>query len=143
MAKTTKTPAEVLKSLMEEYQLNPFSLSKAIKINPTTARLLVLGKANITVPIALRLSKFFGQAPNFWLDIQLANDLIKAGNDKKLTEILKGITKVQKPTAAAKAKPVAKKPKAAGKAAKTNTLAEKRKKAAKAPGARAPKGKIS
>ena len=118
---------------MDAYQLNPNSLSKAIKLSQTTVRLLSIGKANVTVPIAARLGKYFGQDISFWLNIQLANDLIKASNDKNLVKILKGISKAEKPKAAPKAAPKAK---ATGKSAKRNNLAEKRKKAAKIPGAR-------
>ena len=129
MSKKT-TVAETLKNLMEQYQLNPNSLSKAINLSQTTVRLLSIGKANVTVPIAARLAKFFGQDISYWLNIQLANDIDKASNDKELLKVLKGISKAEKPKAAPP------KPKATGKSAKRKTLAEKRKKAAKAPGAR-------
>ena len=133
MPKNTLTVAEVLNKLMDEYHLNPNSLSKAINLSQTSVRLLSIGKANITVPIAARLGKFFGQDISFWLNLQLVNDIAKAKDDKKLMKILNGISKAQKPKAGAK-------PKAIGKTAKKNTLAEKRKKAAKVPGARTAKG---
>ena len=129
MSKKITTVAETLNSLMEAYQLNPNALSKAINLSQTTVRLLSIGKANVTVPIAARLGKYFGQDISFWLNIQLANDIDKASKDKELIKVLKGISKAEKPKAAPKAK-------ATGKSAKRNTLAEKRKKAAKVPGAR-------
>ena len=139
MSKKTISVAETLNKLIDEYQLNPNSLSKAINLSQTTVRLLTIGKANITVPIAARLGKFFGPNISFWLNVQLANDIQKASEDKKLLKILSAIPKAQKPTG--KKVKAAPKPKTAGKAAKRNNLAEKRKKAAKVPGARPAKGK--
>ena len=130
MPKTTKTPNSVLMSFMNEYQLNAFSLAKELKLSPTSVRLLTIGKAKITVPTALRLSKFFGQTPAFWLDLQREADLNEAAKDKELSAILKGIGKAKKPAA---------KPKAAAKAKplRKTTLADKRKAAAKSPGSKA------
>jgi len=137
MPKTQQTPAIVLQSLMEEYQLNPFSLSKSIGLSASSVRQIVIGKSGITVPTALRLAKFFGQEPSFWLNLQSQVDMQEAANDKELQEVLKGINKVKKPAApAAKEKPQAKK----AKDDKKTKTAEKPKKAAKAPGAKpAPK----
>ena len=125
MPKTPQTPASVLSSLMEEYQLNPLSLSKQIGLSNSSVRNIVMGKSGISVPVALRLSKFFGQCPSYWLDLQLQADIQKATSDKNLQNALKAIPKARKPVTPAKVKN-----------AKTNTLAEKRKKAAKAPGAK-------
>jgi len=126
MPKTQQTPAAILTSLMEEYQENPFSLSKKIGLSVSSVRNIVIGKSAVSVPTALRLSKFFGQCPSFWLDLQLQADMQKASSDKELQAALKSIPKAKKPA------PVK---------AKANTLAEKRKKAAKTPGAKIPKGK--
>jgi len=132
MAKSSQTPANVLQSLMDEYQLNPFSLSKAIHLSNSAARLLVIGKSKISIPTALRLAKLFDKTPAFWLDLQREADLVEASKDKKLQDILKTISKAKKPAAA--------KEDTARKPLKKQTLSDKRKKAAKVPGARAAKG---
>ena len=123
MPKTQQTPASVLVSLMEEYQLNPFSLSKQIGLGNSSIRQIIIGKSGVSVSTALRLSKFFGQCASFWLDLQLQADMQAAANDKKLQAALKTISKAVKPKPEAKTK---------GKP----TLADKRKKAAKAPGSK-------
>jgi len=130
MPKTTSTPGSVLISLMDEYQLNPFSLSKAISLSPSAVRLLVIGKSKMTVPTALRLAKLFGQTPDFWLDLQRNADIKDAAKDEKLSAILKGISKAKKP---------AEKPISTGKVkvSRKSTLSDKRKKAAKVPGSKA------
>ena len=124
MPKTAKSPSTVLVKLMEEYQQNPFSMSKAIHLSPSAVRLLVIGKSKITVPTALRLAKFFGKTAAFWLDVQREADLAEAGKDKKLQSVLKKIAKVKKPTAKTKKK-------ATVKPARKKTLRDKRKAGAK------------
>ena len=129
MPKTTKTPGSVLVSLMDEYQFNPFSLSKALSLSPSAVRLIVIGKAKITVPTALRLAKLFGQSPEFWMDLQRDADIKEAAKDENLSAILKGISKAKRPIV---------KPVSTGKikVAKKAALSEKRKKAAKVPGSK-------
>jgi len=127
MPKLALTPASVLMALMEEYQLNPFSLAKELKLSPALVRLLVIGKSKITVSTALRLGKLFGKEAEFWLDLQQATDLKEALNDKELMAIVKEIKKVKK---------TATKPKATVTPVKKATLSDKRKKAAKVPGAK-------
>ena len=130
MPKTQQTPASILNSLLKEYQLNHSSLSTRIGLSVSAVRQIATGKSGISVPTALRLAKFFGQCPSFWLDLQLQADMQKAANDEELQNALKEISKVKKPAALPKGKPQ-------GKNKKENTLAEKRKTAAKAPDSRA------
>ena len=127
MPKTVKTPGSVLLSHMEQYQLNPFSLSKAISLSNSSILQILNGKGKITVPTALRLSKFFGNPPAFWLDLQREADIKEATEDKDLSAILKGISKVKVQKAP---------PKSAVKATKKTTLRDKRKEGAKTPGAK-------
>ena len=127
MPKTTQSPNSVLLSLMEKYGLNPFSLSKEIKLSHSAVRLIANGKGKVTVATALRLAKYFGQTPEYWLDLQCASDLDNAQKNKKLMAVINGITKAKKPAG---------KTKSEGKPAKKTTLSDKRKKAAKVPGAK-------
>jgi len=127
MPKSVQTPASVLMALMEEYHLNPFSLSKEISLSQSSVRLLVTGKSKVTVPTAFRLAKYFGQSPDYWLDLQREVDINDAQSNKELMAIVKGISKAKEPVA---------KPKAQGNAARKTTLSDKRKNAAKVPGAK-------
>jgi addiction module HigA family antidote len=132
-----KTPSSVLISQMKEYQLNAFSLSKAINLSNSAVLYILKGKGKITVPTALRLSKLFGQTPAYWLDLQREADLFEAAKDKELLEIVKGISKAKKPKVVQETKtPV----KTSG---KKKSLADKRKAAAKVPGARPAKRKVN
>jgi len=130
MPKTNKTPGAELQSFIDQYQINPFFLSKQLKLSYQTILNIVKGDAKITAQTAMRLGKYFNVPPKYWLDIQVASEIDELSANKKFAAILKSIPKASKPTGKAKA--------AKG---KTNTLAEKRKKAAKVPGAKAAKGK--
>ena len=69
-------PGEVL---LEEF-IKPMNLSQnrlAIDIGVDARRIneIVLGKRAITADTALRLSRFFGKSPQFWLGLQTQYDL--------------------------------------------------------------------
>lgn len=69
-------PGEVL---MEEF-LMPMKLSQhrlALSIGVDARRIneIVLGKRRVTADTALRLSKFFGTSPQFWMGLQSDYDL--------------------------------------------------------------------
>ena len=69
-------PGEVL---MEEF-LKPMKLSQnrlAIQLGVDTRRIneIVLGKRSLTADTALRLARFFGNSPQFWLGLQSQYDL--------------------------------------------------------------------
>jgi len=130
MLKTTKTPGAELQSFIDQYQINPFFLSKQLKLSYQTILNIVKGDAKITAQTAMRLGKYFNVSPKYWLDIQLESEINELSADKKFASIIKSIPKAEKPKG--KAKPAKK---------KSNTLAEKRKKAAKVPGAKGAKGK--
>jgi antitoxin HigA-1 len=69
-------PGEVL---LEEF-IKPMSLSQnrlAIDIGVDARRIneIVLGKRSVTADTALRLARFFGNSPQFWLGLQTQYDL--------------------------------------------------------------------
>jgi addiction module HigA family antidote len=97
MAKQTRSsPSVILKKLMEEYGLNPSKLAAAVNFNQATLRLIILGKGKISCAIALRLAKFFGNTPEYWLNLQNQYDISEFAKDKELSAVLKGIKKATK-----------------------------------------------
>ena len=69
-------PGEVL---LEEF-IKPMDLSQnrlAIDIGVDARRIneIVLGKRAVTADTALRLSRFFGNSPQFWMGLQTQYDL--------------------------------------------------------------------
>ena len=132
----SKNPGTVLQSFMDKYEINPFIVSKALDVAYQSVTNILKGKARITVSMALRLAAYFGNTPQFWLDIQNSSEIEGYTSDSKFMSSIKKIPKAAKPAAKEKKETKTK----TGKK-KTNTLAEKRKKAAKTPGAKKPKGK--
>jgi addiction module HigA family antidote len=104
MPKSAQTPVSVLKDLMDEYQLSSYALAKAINLSISGVRQIAVGKSKVSVPTALRLAKFFGQTPDYWLDLQREADLNEAKKDEELQSVLKGISKAKKPKSEPKAK---------------------------------------
>jgi len=69
-------PGEII---LEEF-LNPMGISQnrlALDIGVPARRIneIVLGKRRITADTALRLGKYFGMSPQFWLGLQMDYDL--------------------------------------------------------------------
>ena len=64
-------PGEMLlKEFLEPMGITQQSLSQAIKVPYQRVNELVNGKRGITPSTALRLSKYFGNSPDFWLNLQ-------------------------------------------------------------------------
>ncbi|MDR2701999.1 MAG: HigA family addiction module antidote protein [Spirochaetaceae bacterium] len=94
MAKSSQTPGSALSALLDKHELNPFSLSKQIGMSNSAVRQIVTGTSKVTVPTALRLAKFFGTSPDYWLDLQRETDYASAAKDRELQADLKTISKV-------------------------------------------------
>jgi addiction module HigA family antidote len=136
-----QNPVSVLKSLMDEYQLNPNKIATDIGLSQSAVRLVVIGRARISIPVALRFAKYFGTTPEYWIALQNKADLNEAAKDVKLKGILKGIAKVKKSAPPKKAAKTA----ASKKAGKSPAKARGRKKSSKSPvrAARKPRAKKS
>ncbi|AEF86201.1 putative addiction module antidote protein, HigA family [Treponema primitia ZAS-2] len=149
MPKLAQTPGTVLKSLLDEYQLSTAKLAQAIGLSNSAVYQIAIGKTRVSAPVALRLAKYFGQTPAYWLELQTKTDLAEAAGDKKLSSDIKAISKAKKPKAPkvvkaskpAKGAGAKKAPakKAAGKATVRKVSAKKAvRKAEKAPAPRKP-----
>ena len=131
----------VLQSFIEEYRINPFSLSKSLQVAYQSVTNIISGKTRITVQMALRLAQYFGNSPKFWLDAQYSSEINELSTNKKFIASIKKIPRAKKPTGKAAAKTVKKVTKAKAGKKKTNTLAGKRKKAAKVSGTKKARGR--
>jgi addiction module HigA family antidote len=73
------TPGEILlEEFMKPHGLSQNRFSKALGVSPMTISEIVNGKRSITAEVALRLGRYFGMAPQFWLNLQARYDLEKA-----------------------------------------------------------------
>jgi addiction module HigA family antidote len=130
MAKSSiVSPGIVLKEkFMVPFQLKPAQLAKGIGLNPAIISNILNNKQRITLPIALRLTKFFQTAEKYWIDLQFQYDYAKVTSNVALKAALKNISPAVMPTAAPAAAS-AKKPAKAGpakrKAEKPKALAKR------------------
>jgi len=81
------TPGEILKEeFLTEYGLSQNQLAKAIGISPNRIAEIVNNRRRITADTALRLSLYFGNSPEFWLNLQSHYDLKNARRNLKSEE---------------------------------------------------------
>ena len=69
-------PGEIL---MDEFLvpmgISQYRLAKDISVSPRRINEIVHGQRSITADTALRLGRFFGMSPQFWLNLQNRYDL--------------------------------------------------------------------
>jgi antitoxin HigA-1 len=69
-------PGEVLlEEFLKPMQLSQNRLALDIGVHPRRINEIVLGKRSITADTALRLARYFGTSPQFWLGLQADYDL--------------------------------------------------------------------
>ena len=69
-------PGEMLREdFMPDFDLNATSMARALGVSRQTINELLRERRSITPVMALRLSRFFGNSPEFWLNAQHARDL--------------------------------------------------------------------
>jgi len=69
-------PGEMLKEdFLPDYGLTVTSLADAIGVSRQTVNELLRGRRGVSPEMALRLSRLFGNTPEFWLDAQRKVDL--------------------------------------------------------------------
>ncbi|MCR5507326.1 MAG: HigA family addiction module antidote protein [Lachnospiraceae bacterium] len=78
---TTKTlnnihPGEILKEeFLDPMNISAYSLAKEIGIPQSRISSIIRGKRAVTADTAIRLSRFFGTTPDFWLNLQCMYDI--------------------------------------------------------------------
>ena len=69
-------PGEMLREdFMPDYGLNTSTMAKVLGVSRQTVNELLRENRALTPLMALRLSRLFGNSPEFWLDAQHARDL--------------------------------------------------------------------
>ena len=79
MSKVKLHPIHPGEVLLEEF-LKPLGMSQSrlaldIGVHPRRINEIVLGKRSISADTALRLARYFGNSPQFWLGLQMDYDL--------------------------------------------------------------------
>jgi addiction module HigA family antidote len=69
-------PGEILREdLMSPLGLSSNRLARDLRVPVTRVSEIVHGRRSITADTALRLARYFGSSPQFWLNLQAAYDL--------------------------------------------------------------------
>jgi len=91
-------PGEVLQEeFMKPLGLSQTKLGRDLGVSPRRINEIVHGKRSVTADTALRLSRYFGTSPEFWLGLQADYDLDTA-SDRLAERILREV-KVFSPVA--------------------------------------------
>src|SRR6266446_410720 len=70
------TPGEILnEEFLKPMGITQYRLAKDIAVPPRRINEIVHGERAITADTALRLGRYFGMAPEFWLNLQSHYDL--------------------------------------------------------------------
>ncbi len=81
MNRTPIHPGEILRDELTEIGMSGAELSRQIKVPENRIPQIIAGKRNITADTALRLGKWFGTTPGFWLNLQKSYELRKAARE--------------------------------------------------------------
>ena len=63
-------PGLYLKELLEELNLSQYRLARELAIPAMRINLVVNCKRPLTAELALRLGRYFGQSPRYWMNLQ-------------------------------------------------------------------------
>lgn len=81
-------PGEILlEEFLKEFGVSQNRLGRDIGMSPRAINEIVHGKRSITANSALRIAKYFGTSPEFWLNLQSNYDLEEAANEIDLRNI--------------------------------------------------------
>lgn len=82
-------PGEHFAEFLEEFGISQYRLANDIHVPPRRLNEIVHGKRAITADTALRLGRYFGMEPGFWMNLQTRYDMEKAAEalGNKLNEV--------------------------------------------------------
>jgi len=77
-------PGELLRDELIEIGVSLNELGRALRVPMNRISAVVNGKRAITVDTAMRLARYFGTSPRYWLNLQNLYDLEVAGRETGL-----------------------------------------------------------
>lgn len=83
-------PGEILRDELEELDFSATAFAKKLKIPTNRVTSILNEQRSVTVDTALRLACFFGNTPEFWMNLQMVYD-IKTSMHKSWKKIRKQI----------------------------------------------------
>ena len=71
-------PGEILKETLDDLELTMNQFARQINVPANRISAIVAGKRSITGETALRLARYFGTTPAYWMNLQTRFDLESA-----------------------------------------------------------------
>jgi len=68
-------PGVYLKELLSELKISQYRLAKELGVPAMRINLVVNRKRPVTAALALRLGRYFGQTPRYWMNLQSRFDI--------------------------------------------------------------------
>jgi addiction module HigA family antidote len=99
MARTPIHPGEILADELEEMDLSAGQLADILKVPANRLYQILAGKRSLTADTALRLARYFGSSPDFWMNLQSTYELDMAR--QKSEQVLRQIPRRPQPAALA------------------------------------------
>ena len=88
LKKNPSHPGEVLKELyLDPLDMSPIALAKRLHVPRTRIERLVKGETALTADTAMRLARFFGNTPEFWMNLQRAWELARVRETIDVSDI--------------------------------------------------------
>ena len=86
--KNPAAPGEILKEIyLDPLNLSPIGLARRLGVPRTRIERLVKGTTSMTPDTALRLARFFGTSPQYWMNMQVNHDMARAEREIDLSGI--------------------------------------------------------
>ena len=84
-------PGEILRDELDSLKMSAKALSETLDVPGNRITMILKGQRGITADTALRLSRYLGTSPEFWLNLQKSYELreaqVKAG--RQIAESIK------------------------------------------------------
>lgn len=96
--KRPSTPGEILKEeFMKPYGLSAQTLAEKSMVSASIISRIINNKTIVTVPVAIKLGKLFGNPSDFWLTLQMEVDKYDAHQDIKLQKEINQVIELHNP----------------------------------------------
>jgi addiction module HigA family antidote len=95
--RVTTHPGEMLQEeFMAPLSISQNRLASDLRVPPGRINQIIKGKRAITSDTALRLAKYFGNSPEFWMNLQTMHDLSKTRMEhgKKIEEEVRMVKRI-------------------------------------------------
>jgi addiction module HigA family antidote len=75
MARTPIHPGEILADELSEVGISAAQLARTLRVPANRISQIIAGKRAISADTALRLARYFGTTPDFWMNLQKTYEL--------------------------------------------------------------------